>query len=59
MSTTPADWYDDGTGILRYWDGEAWTEHTHDPKAAAAEPVAVQAPAVEVDPAQESVATEL
>ena len=48
MSTTPADWYDDGTGILRYWDGEAWTEHTHDPNAAAAEPVAVQAPAAMV-----------
>ena len=48
MSTTPADWYDDGTGILRYWDGEAWTEHTHDPNAAAAEPVAAQAPAAMV-----------
>lgn len=26
-STTPAGWYDDGSGNLRYWDGSAWTEH--------------------------------
>ena len=26
-NTTPAGWYDDGTGALRYWDGNAWTEH--------------------------------
>lgn len=25
--TTPADWYDDGSGQMRYWDGERWTEH--------------------------------
>lgn len=49
MSTTPADWYDDGTGILRYWDGEAWTEHTYDPNAAA-EAVTAQAPVFEVAP---------
>jgi uncharacterized protein DUF2510 len=25
---TPAGWYPDGSGNLRYWDGNAWTEHT-------------------------------
>lgn len=28
----PADWYPDPAGdpsILRYWDGQQWTEHTH------------------------------
>jgi hypothetical protein len=25
--TTPAGWYDDGSGRQRYWDGEQWTEH--------------------------------
>ncbi|HPU12297.1 MAG TPA: DUF2510 domain-containing protein [Aeromicrobium sp.] len=30
MSTpiTPAGWYDDGHGSLRWWDGSQWTEHT-------------------------------
>jgi hypothetical protein len=28
MTTTPAGWYDDGAGMLRYWDGVAWTPHT-------------------------------
>lgn len=28
--TTPAGWYDDGSGRLRWWDGSAWTEHTMD-----------------------------
>ena len=23
----PAGWYDDGSGRLRYWDGQLWTEH--------------------------------
>jgi hypothetical protein len=29
-ASPPADWYPDpkGEGRLRYWDGEAWTEHT-------------------------------
>lgn len=27
MTTTPAGWYDDGAGALRYWDGVAWTPH--------------------------------
>ena len=28
MTTTPAGWYDDGQGAVRWWNGEAWTEHT-------------------------------
>ncbi|WP_448003558.1 DUF2510 domain-containing protein [Agromyces bauzanensis] len=27
-TNTPAGWYDDGRGALRYWDGVQWTEHT-------------------------------
>lgn len=34
----PAGWYDDGRGALRYWDGAAWTEHTHQPAVPAAKP---------------------
>jgi len=32
MSTTPANWYPDPTGRhqLRYWDGNAWTDHVSD-----------------------------
>jgi len=25
--STPAGWYDDGSGRQRWWDGEQWTEH--------------------------------
>lgn len=31
-SNPPADWYPDpdgGANMLRYWDGEAWTDHFH------------------------------
>lgn len=28
MNVDPG-WYPDGSGQLRYWDGQAWTEHTH------------------------------
>ena len=37
---TPAGWYPDGQGTTRYWDGAAWTEHTHDHGADAAVPTA-------------------
>lgn len=40
MMSTPAGWYPQPDGRLRYWDGTAWTEHFHDPTAAAAEPAA-------------------
>ena len=37
MSTTPAGWYDDGSGRQRWWDGQQWTEHFAPETAAAAE----------------------
>lgn len=24
---TPAGWYPDAAGVMRWWDGRAWTEH--------------------------------
>ena len=56
---TPAGWYDDGsgTGGLRYWDGDVWTEHTA-PAAtatASASPVETAAPVVTAPPAPETV----
>lgn len=48
-----AGWYadpNDATG-LRYWDGTAWTEHTHRPDAA---PAAAFAPAATFEPAVEA-----
>lgn len=27
MTTTPRGWYDDGHGVMRWWDGVGWTEH--------------------------------
>jgi hypothetical protein len=30
MSTAPG-WYDDGSGQVRWWDGERWTEHAQPP----------------------------
>ncbi|WP_309102515.1 DUF2510 domain-containing protein [Microbacterium sp.] len=42
--TTPAGWYDDGSGRQRWWDGQQWTEHFA-PEAEA--PAATDAPAAE------------
>jgi len=39
--TTPAGWYDDGSGRRRWWDGGRWTEHF---EAASATPVATAQP---------------
>ncbi len=35
--TTPAGWYDDGSGRQRWWDGQQWTEHFAPEAPAAAE----------------------
>ncbi|WP_061964350.1 DUF2510 domain-containing protein [Demequina aurantiaca] len=48
MPEIPANWYDDGSGRLRYWDGQAWTEHfadTYVPPAPAAPPAGQAPPA--------------
>lgn len=47
MTQTPAGWYTDpdpssaGSGRLRYWDGQQWTDHLHDaaPPVQPAQPV--------------------
>lgn len=36
--STPAGWYDDGSGRQRWWDGVAWTEHTVTAQAPTAAP---------------------
>ncbi|WP_218682115.1 DUF2510 domain-containing protein [Microbacterium sp. BF1] len=44
--TTPAGWYDDGSGRQRWWDGQQWTEHfapeTTDAPAVSEEQVVVE-----------------
>src|SRR5690349_20763408 len=38
LMTVPAGWYPNPVpeqlhrGVMRYWDGTAWTEHFHDPE---------------------------
>jgi len=36
MTATPAGWYDDGTGVSRWWDGTTWTEQVQDSATAGA-----------------------
>lgn len=31
MTGTTAGWYDDGTGRMRWWDGQTWTEQLQPP----------------------------
>lgn len=40
MSQTPAGWYPDANGTIRWWDGGQWTEHTQPPPAMPAPPTA-------------------
>lgn len=50
--STPAGWYDDGSGRQRWWDGQQWTEHFA-PVAAPSEapaPVADAAPSDALPP---------
>lgn len=47
MTSTPAGWYDDGHGALRWWDGAQWTQHVHVADAAPAVP---SVPAVPAEP---------
>lgn len=37
---TPAGWYPDNQGTVRYWDGAAWTEHTRSDDEKAVPPAA-------------------
>ncbi len=41
---TPAGWYDDGHGQLRWWDGQRWTDHTAPLSRPAASPQAAARP---------------
>ncbi|MCK2031268.1 DUF2510 domain-containing protein [Microbacterium galbinum] len=47
--TTPAGWYDDGSGRQRWWDGEQWTEHFA-PEATAPEASAPETTTVSEQP---------
>lgn len=46
MSQAPAGWFPQDDGRLRYWDGESWTDHFHDPLGAQTKPK----PAAPVEP---------
>ncbi|MDF2509335.1 MAG: hypothetical protein K0Q52_3194 [Microbacterium sp.] len=42
--TTPAGWYDDGSGSLRWWDGAQWSAHVRTTDGA---PMVTEQPSVE------------
>lgn len=50
MAGTQAGWYNDGTGTMRWWDGQAWTDKVQAPAPAPSTPAAfidrIQAEAV-------------
>ena len=51
--TTPAGWYDDGSGRQRWWDGTQWTEHFAPltaPESSAADEAPAEEAAVESTP---------
>ncbi|MFK3678642.1 DUF2510 domain-containing protein [Microbacterium sp. NPDC090218] len=50
--TTPAGWYDDGSGSQRWWDGQQWTEHV----VTAPQPAAETTAGPVTEPAAETVA---
>lgn len=54
--STPAGWYDDGSGRQRWWDGQQWTDQFAPDAVAPSDtaPAQVAAPAVEVVPKQMS-----
>lgn len=63
MTSTPAGWYPDPAaqqsgqaGQLRYWDGERWTEHVHQPQPAPtyAQPTSGQPGSAQPGPAQQA-----
>ena len=61
--TTPAGWYDDGSGNRRWWDGEQWTAHVvAGPQPIAEAPTIAEAPAITeaptIEPAPAGAATE-
>jgi hypothetical protein len=58
MSTTPAGWYDDGSGRQRWWDGQQWTEHFAPETAATSEDESVSDAPVAPDAAEGSSAIE-
>lgn len=47
--TTPAGWYDDGSGRLRWWDGTEWTERFRDPEPVAEDPLVGEQPELAFD----------
>jgi uncharacterized protein DUF2510 len=51
-AATPAGWYPDphGQAELRYWDGNDWTEHTHNSQAQGAPPAQAPPPAQQPPP---------